>query len=1017
MYFQDLVLLLQKYWSEQGCLITQPYDIEKGAGTFNPDTFLRSLGPEPFNAAYIEPCRRPADGRYGENPIRMQHYFQFQVVMKPNPINFMELYLNSLHEMGIKSEDHDIRFVHDDWESPTLGAWGLGWEVWVDGMEVTQFTYFQQIGGIELQPVMGEITYGLERLCMFLQNVDNVYDLEYNKQFTYGDLFQLGEVQCSRHNFELADVSLHLDLFQKFETECNRLCDAENALSAVDYCLKASHTFNLLDARGAVSVNERQGYILRVRALAGKIAETWLANRTDLDFPLMKNSNVSNTNTQIHKPVPSVTKSILTADDRGDVLIELGVEEMPAKVFRQLPVDLAALVKQYFNPLDLGIPDVKINLTPCRISIFLPSILLKQPDQELSVKGPPLKIARDENDNWTKAAQGFAAKNNIEVESLTIRDINGVDYLYAEVTKPGKSARKLISDVLPDFFSAIPWYKKMKWGSEDTLFVRPVRWLLAVIDNEVIPAEFANLVSSSRSYGHRFLSPGDIQIAASYEAYLTKLKESYVIVDHDERKELIRSQILELAEKENLMWCEDDELLSEVTCLVEYPIPVLCHFDENYLDIPDVVLISEMKEHQKYFALHNLDGSLNNTFIVISNMKVNNEDVIRTGYERVLKSRFSDAEFFLKEDMKTAFENRVIKLSEIIFQQKLGSIFDKVERIKSLSGTIAQLSGLSESHAASIEKIAMLCKADLNTFMVGEFPKLQGEVGGYYSKMQSFSDIVSNGIAEHYLPKRLSDKFPENIESAVVGIADRIDTIVGIFSIDKAPTGSADPFAVRRACLTSIALIIDQKLDLDIDAVIDHSIESYAEQLPGINNNDIKTAILEFYRIRIIGFFQESSCSKIKTGFPADCIKSILNASSDWKNLVDLYERLQAMDEFRRRNDFSDVAATFKRADNIIKNENVSGDIDPELFTVDLERDLWGQIQNTQNTLADLMENKNYLDALLKIVPLHIPVNDFFNKVLVNDPDISIRRNRQLLVKKVVDIILQVANFSELQDA
>ncbi len=1016
MFFQDLILLLQNYWSDQGCLITQPYDVEKGAGTFNPDTFLRSLGPEPFNAAYVEPCRRPADGRYGENPLRMQRYFQFQVVMKPNPINLMELYLNSLRGMGIKSEDHDIRFVHDDWESPTLGAWGLGWEVWVDGMEVTQFTYFQQVGGIELQPVMGEITYGLERLCMFLQEVDNVYDLAYNKQFSYGDLFHLGEVQCSRYNFELADVSLQRDLFQKYEVECNRLCEVENALSAVDCCLKASHAFNLLDARGAISVNERQGYILRVRALARKIAETWLKNREDLNFPLMKNSIASTLDAQPLKSRVAEAELSMTAAKRGNVLLELGIEEMPARVFPRLTHELMNLIKKYIEPLDLDIADVKINLTPCRISIALSSILLKQPDQELSVKGPPLNIAKDENNNWTKAAQGFAAKNDIDVESLSVKDINGVEYLYAEVNQIGKSANKLLTEILPDFFSAIPWYKKMRWGAEDTAFVRPVRWLVAMVDDQILPAAFANAASSNKSYGHRFLSLGDIQVTPDYTTYIEKLRDAFVIVDHCERKALIRSQLVDLAANKNLCWNDDDELLSEVTNLVEFPVPVLCQFAEHYLNIPDVVLISEMKEHQKYFALHNSDGSLSNSFIVISNMKVNNDDVIRTGYQKVLKSRFSDAEFFLQEDLKIALDERVSKLSEIIFQQKLGSVLDKIERIKTLASLIAQSVSLSLPQQESIQKIATLCKADLNTLMVGEFPKLQGEIGRYYANRQSLPDIVSNGIVEHYLPKSLSDAFPENVESAIVGIADRIDTIVGIFSIGKAPTGSADPFAVRRACLTSIALIVDQELKLNIGALIDSSIKCCSERLPGVKCDDIKASILEFYRMRVIGFFQENSCAKIKNGFTLDCIKSTLNASSDWKDLVDLYHRLQAMEEFHLRDDFTDVAATFKRANNIIKNDDISGAVDPALFNADAEKQLWNAIQRIQNTLAESLENKDYLAALQQIVPLHAPANDFFDKVLVNDPDAAIRKNRQRLVKNVVGIVLQVANFSELHE-
>jgi len=276
MTFQDVILKLQDYWSEKGCLIVQPYDIEKGAGTFNPATYLRCLGPTPWNAAYVEPSRRPTDGRYGDNPFRLQHYYQFQVVMKPAPPDIQDLYLDSLKVLGIDPSGHDIRFVEDDWESPTLGAWGLGWEVWVDGMEVTQFTYFQQAGGFELDPVTVELTYGLERICMYLSGIDNVFDLEWGHGVKYGDVARREEVEFSKYNFEEAGVDLHFDLFEKFEAECSALLEKDLALPAYDYCMKCSHVFNVLDARGAISVSERQAYILRVRTLARKCAKVYL---------------------------------------------------------------------------------------------------------------------------------------------------------------------------------------------------------------------------------------------------------------------------------------------------------------------------------------------------------------------------------------------------------------------------------------------------------------------------------------------------------------------------------------------------------------------------------------------------------------------------------------------------------------------------------------------------------------------------------------------------------------------
>ncbi|GAB4178364.1 MAG: glycine--tRNA ligase subunit alpha [Thalassobaculales bacterium] len=276
--FQDLILALQRYWSGQGCVILQPYDLQMGAGTFHPATTLRALGPEPWNCAYVQPSRRPTDGRYGENPNRLQHYYQFQVLMKPSPDDILERYLGSLAAIGVDHRLHDIRFVEDDWESPTLGAWGLGWEVWCDGMEMTQFTYFQQVGGIECRPVSAEITYGLERLAMYIQGVENVYDLAFNDAgVTYGQVFRRAEVEFSAHNFEHADTAMLLRHFEDAEGECRRMLEARLPLPAYDQCIKASHSFNLLDARGVISVQERQAYILRVRTLARACCEMWVA--------------------------------------------------------------------------------------------------------------------------------------------------------------------------------------------------------------------------------------------------------------------------------------------------------------------------------------------------------------------------------------------------------------------------------------------------------------------------------------------------------------------------------------------------------------------------------------------------------------------------------------------------------------------------------------------------------------------------------------------------------------------
>jgi glycyl-tRNA synthetase alpha chain len=291
MTFQQLILSLERYWAEKGCIIQQPYDIEVGAGTFNPATLLRVLGPEPWNVAYVEPSRRPTDGRYGDNPNRLQHYYQYQVIMKPSLLDIQEIYLRSLEYLGIDLSSHDIRFVEDDWESPTLGAWGLGWEVWLDGMEITQFTYLQQAGGFDLNPISVEITYGLERLALFLQGIDNVFDIIWTDGITYGDVHHREEVEFSIYNFEEANVDMLLKSFDMYEAESMRLTVKDLALPAYDYCLKCSHTFNLLDARGAISVAQRTHFIARVRNLARNIAEKYIKQREEMGFPLLKKAS------------------------------------------------------------------------------------------------------------------------------------------------------------------------------------------------------------------------------------------------------------------------------------------------------------------------------------------------------------------------------------------------------------------------------------------------------------------------------------------------------------------------------------------------------------------------------------------------------------------------------------------------------------------------------------------------------------------------------------------------------
>ncbi|HKP95047.1 MAG TPA: glycine--tRNA ligase subunit beta [Fibrobacteria bacterium] len=1017
MHFQDLVLTLQKYWSSRGCLLAQPYDVEKGAATFNPATFLRSLGPEPFDAAFIEPCRRPKDGRYGENPNRGQHYYQFQVVLKPSPLDILDLYIGSLKEIGIKPEEHDIRFVHDDWESPTLGAWGLGWEVWLDGMEITQFTYFQQVGGFDLSPIMGEITYGLERICMYLQKKNNMFELMYDGRFTYGDIYHQNEVQFSRHNFELADVDAQLGLFNAYEAECRRMCEAAVPAPALDYCLKASHAFNLLDARGAISVNERQGYILRVRTLAKAVAEAWMKKREELGHPLLARA--------LPVPAPAAAAAAAgaaasgTPAEREPLLVELGVEEMPARVFGPLLRDLPALLNKHLEPTQLQAEDVKVFVTPRRVAISIGSILTRQPDLKLELKGPPAHLAKDAQGNWTKAALAFATKAGLEPSKLEFRTLGGGEYLHARSQKKGRSALDILSELFPKVFAEIHWYKTMRWGDGKVApFVRPVIWLAALLGDRVIPMSFAGIASGNQSRGHRFLHNRGVPVPAAREGYLAALREAKVFADQEERKALVRKLTEETAAKAGLSWRKDEELLETVTFLLEYAVPVLGGFEERLLEVPEEVLVSEMREHQKYFAMEKSDGRLANAFITLSNMQCADFNLVREGNERVLRARFSDAEFFLKEDRLRTLESRGKDLEKVTFTADLGpegTLAKKVARAEKLTAHIGRILELDAARLEKAVKVARLAKCDLTTNMVGEFPELQGIMGRYYAIAEGMDPIVADGIRDQYLPRNADDTFPGGDEAALAGLADRLDTLITMFAIGKAPTGSSDPYALRRACWSSIALIVNRGFHLDIEAVLQQAIEEiYKPILKAGETDGLAEKLSEFFLGRAKNLFQEAPRPGLPGGFAKDTIEAAALSRAGWRDFTDFVARLQALQAFRERPPFAQAAETFKRVSNIL-DPKVEGELDPKALKLPAETALLAGITKAEAEVRSGLAAKRYGDVLEAVGTLRGDVAALFDAAMVNDPDPALKRQRHLLLRRVRDLVGEIADFSAIQ--
>jgi len=424
--FQQVILRLQQFWAERGCLIWQPYSEKVGAGTMNPATVLRVLGPEPWNVAYVEPSYRPDDGRYGDNPNRMQMHTQFQVILKPDPGNPQELYLESLYALGVRREEHDIRFVEDNWESPALGAWGLGWEVWLDGLEITQFTYFQQAGGFPLDPASVEITYGLERIVMFLQaahaggHARSVWEIDWDGSRTYGDVLLQPEIEHCRYDFELADVERLAQMYDLYEAEARSCLDAGLITPAHDYVLRCSHTFNLLDARGAIGVTERATYFRRMRDLSRQVAEAYAAQRERMGYPWLK--EVSGSRLQVSGSAANLKLETLKPET---LLLEIGTEELPAGDLDSALAQLRELAPARLEETRLDYDDLRVLGTPRRLILLVEGLAPRQRPVEELVKGPPVRVAFDEKGQPTRAAEGFARKQGVRVDALEIQEIGG----------------------------------------------------------------------------------------------------------------------------------------------------------------------------------------------------------------------------------------------------------------------------------------------------------------------------------------------------------------------------------------------------------------------------------------------------------------------------------------------------------------------------------------------------------------------------------------------------------------
>ena len=1011
MTLQEIILALEKFWADQGCIIQQPCDIEVGAGTFNPATFLRCLGPEPWQVAYVEPVRRPTDGRYAENPFRVGAYYQYQVILKPAPENVLPLYLESLYSLGISPRKNDIRFVEDDWESPTLGASGLGWEVWWNGAEVTQFTYFQQMGSIDLDPICAEITYGLERIALYLQDVDDFFEIRWNEHLNYGDVHRQSEVEYSKYNFEHANVEMLFDLFGTYEKETHACLDAGLVLPATDHVLKCSHTFNMLDARGVISVTERVSYIERVRRLAQRIARAYVKQREEMEHPLIGRFSMG---TDAADPIAVESNTTSPSDpETADLLFEIGTEEIPASYVPPVLAQLREIATESLTSHRISFGEVETLGTPRRITLSIKDVKTLQESEETEVVGPPKRIAYDEDGEPTKAAIGFAKTQGVELSALRIVETERGEYIAASKLEKGVAAREVLQVLLPEWIEALRFPKTMRWETKSqeprafARFARPIRWLVALLGDQVVNCAYGAAHAGPVTYGHRSLHPDPITLAsANLDTYLEALRAVDVIVCPNARREAIKKQVTSILEAEGNLPELDDELLDTVNYLVENPQPIVGNFSESHLELPSEVLITAMKKHQRYFPMWKNASELAAKFITISNGTDGNFDGVQHGNERVLRARLNDAEFFYKEDQKTSLADKVERLGAVIFHAKLGSLLDKAERLKTLVKFIATEIGVTnpaytETTAVYAERAAWLCKADLTTQMVIEFPTLQGITGRYYARNSGEPEPIATAIAEHYQPLGADTPLPETEVGALLAIADKLDTIVGYFGIAERPTGSQDPYSLRRHALGTIRILQDRQLPLSLDAVVEKAIAGYTVPLV----EDTKTSVLSFIkeRLRVI-----LSQTQQYTPDLADAVLAVGDV-----NVIDILKRASALAEFRLTPNFEDVYNALNRVLRILP-PNTPETVDATLLQDDAEKQLNACFSEAEPNFKQSIQERDYAKLLTQLATLQPAIDAFFDDVLVMAEEPALRANRLALLNKIGQNIYAIADLTKL---
>ena len=682
---------------------------------------------------------------------------------------------------------------------------------------------------------------------------------------------------------------------------------------------------------------------------------------------------------------------------------EIGTEELPAFDLHAATLKLGGLMEEALSGARISFEEVSVFTTPRRLITIVSGLPESTEESVEEFRGPSVKIAFDEEGNPTKAALGFARGKGVDASALERRDENGTEYVWAVKRMPAQATADLLPAILTGLITAIPWPKTQRWGSRHEQFSRPVRWLLALLDDEVVPVEFAGLTSGRTTRGHRFLAPGPHEVANAADL-IGILRGAKVVPSEEEREASIRAQVAEIEKKTGLVAELPAKTMEEVVNLTEFPTVMVGAFDELFLAVPKEITVDAMLMHQRYFPLFNADGTLSNKFLITSNGDPAFEANIVDGNQRVVAARLYDAKFFYDEDLRRPLEDYVERLDTVVFQEQLGTVRAKTARVEKLAEHLSADAALCAQDAADAARAAHLCKADLVTGAVVEFTSVQGIMGSYYAAAAGETDQVAHAIADHYRPRFAGDELPASTVGKVVAMADKLDTICGLFAVDQGPTGSSDPFALRRAALGIIA-ILEDGLPVSLMGAIDRALDSYESEGLSFDRAAVRAAVIEFFVTRTRVMLRDSGCE-------SDAIDAVLAAGV--AEPAEILRRVRSLEDARNNapDTFNDLATAYARANNL-RDASLGTEVDEGLIN-EVEHALFCAVVQAEGRVARALEADDYQAALSELAGLRKPVDMFFERIMVMDEDQKLRENRLRLLNRFVGVFQGVADFGKM---